>query len=112
MDCPRKIQLPPELLSELANAIRYDDRWIGLRVSFSFDYFLVKNLAKIRQKKPKQGIIRSINEAIEKLKILLIRLYGEQAVEGRGHLSIVCYAAEAIISMEKAISKKEKARMN
>lgn len=57
MRFPPKIKLPPELLSELTNAIRYDIRWFAVRVSPSFDYFLVKNLAKIRQNKFKVIVI-------------------------------------------------------
>ncbi|KAL3074776.1 hypothetical protein niasHS_014221 [Heterodera schachtii] len=48
MDCSSKIQLPPELLSELANAFRFDFRWSVLRVSCSiFDHFLAKRQQKI-----------------------------------------------------------------
>ncbi|KAL3095743.1 hypothetical protein niasHT_025599 [Heterodera trifolii] len=43
-------QLPPELLSELANAFRFDFRWSVLRVSSSiFDHFLAKRQQKILQ---------------------------------------------------------------
>ncbi|KAL3087818.1 hypothetical protein niasHT_029582 [Heterodera trifolii] len=50
MDCSSKIQLPPELLSELANAFRFDLRWSVLRVSSSiFDHFLAKRQQKILQ---------------------------------------------------------------
>ncbi|KAL3074795.1 hypothetical protein niasHS_014240 [Heterodera schachtii] len=118
MDCPRRIQLPLELLSELAKAIRYDDRWIGLRVSFSFDYFLVKNLAKIRQKKDKNSVrfqqgFRSLNENIEKCKTLVKRRYGEQAIdESRGLSYVILDIVKYLIAMEKAVSEKKKARMN
>ncbi|KAL3074774.1 hypothetical protein niasHS_014219 [Heterodera schachtii] len=47
---PAKIQLPNELLSELANAFRFDFRWSVLRVSSSiFDHFLAKRQQKILQ---------------------------------------------------------------
>ncbi|KAL3099168.1 hypothetical protein niasHT_025669 [Heterodera trifolii] len=50
MDCSSKIQLPNELLSELANAFRFDFRWSVLRVSSSiFDHFLAKRQQKILQ---------------------------------------------------------------
>ncbi|KAL3087819.1 hypothetical protein niasHT_029583 [Heterodera trifolii] len=43
-------QLPPELLSELANAFCFDFRWSILRVSSSlFDHFLAKRQQKILQ---------------------------------------------------------------
>ncbi|KAL3087813.1 hypothetical protein niasHT_029577 [Heterodera trifolii] len=45
-----RFQLPPELLSELANAFRFDFRWSVLRVSSSiFDHFLAKRQQKILQ---------------------------------------------------------------
>ncbi|KAL3087811.1 hypothetical protein niasHT_029575 [Heterodera trifolii] len=50
MRFPPKIQLPPELLSELANAFHFDFRWSVLRVSSSiFDHFLAKRQQKILQ---------------------------------------------------------------
>ncbi|KAL3074779.1 hypothetical protein niasHS_014224 [Heterodera schachtii] len=50
MRLPPKIQLPPELFSELANAFRFDFRWSILRVSSSiFDHFLAKRQQKILQ---------------------------------------------------------------
>ncbi|KAL3087805.1 hypothetical protein niasHT_029569 [Heterodera trifolii] len=50
MRFPPKIQLPPELFYELANAFRFDFRWSVLRVSSSiFDHFLSKRQQKIHQ---------------------------------------------------------------
>ncbi|KAL3101649.1 hypothetical protein niasHT_025666 [Heterodera trifolii] len=50
MDCHPKILLPNELLSELANAFRFDFHWSVLRVSSSvFDHFFAKRQQKIIQ---------------------------------------------------------------
>ncbi|KAL3074798.1 hypothetical protein niasHS_014243 [Heterodera schachtii] len=60
MNYSKKLKLPAELIAELANAILYDLRWAGVRVSPVFDHFLVKKQLIIRQNK-----IRKIREEID-----------------------------------------------
>ncbi|KAL3078583.1 hypothetical protein niasHT_035066 [Heterodera trifolii] len=50
MDCPTKIQLASQFISELANSFRFNFRWSVFRVSSSvFNYFLDKRQQKILQ---------------------------------------------------------------
>ncbi|KAL3074782.1 hypothetical protein niasHS_014227 [Heterodera schachtii] len=102
MDCSSKIPLPNELLSELANAFRFNYRWSVLRLSSSvFDHFLAKRQQQILQNVDLklQKIVKSYEQregfsSVEKMSIVINKIIA----------SVVRNVAEAVLGARALIS--------
>ncbi|KAL3099167.1 hypothetical protein niasHT_025668 [Heterodera trifolii] len=102
MDCSSKIQLPNELLSELANSFRFNFRWSVFRVSSSvFNYFLDKR---------QQKILQNIDLKLQKIVKSYEKREGFSSVEKMCNVinkiiaSVVRNVAEAVLGARALIS--------